>query len=204
MTCPEVVGLARTPWTSNIDAAGFDLLDVGTLKIESPNTTRSLDWQQQNSGDVYVTGNGYTGSGGSWFLYQVGQIGIYDRDFAGASPPVAAETPNAQWSMWNGADEPIGRWGYNNTSTLVVENFHHSGLTKFTNEDAAGTAIEHYVADPDGPTTALGNFVFGIDQVVGAGQDNYVLTYDNAGGQISLEPSTGGGLDDELLHYWFA
>ena len=186
---------ALTPWTANIDAAGFDLLDVGTLKIESPNTLRSLDWQQQNSGDVYVTGNGYTGSGGSWWLYQVGQIGIYDRDFAGASPPLASETPAAQWSMWNGADEPIGRWGFNNSSTLVLENFHHSGLTSLTNEDAAGTTITHYAADPDGPTTALGNFVFGIDQVIGVGQDNYVLTYDNSAGQISLEASTGGGTD---------
>jgi hypothetical protein len=39
----------------------------------------------------------------------------------------------------------------------------------------------------------LGNFVFDGDQTVGAGQDNYVLTYDNAGGLISLEAATGGG-----------
>lgn len=39
----------------------------------------------------------------------------------------------------------------------------------------------------------LGNFVFDGDQTVGAGQDNYVLTYDNAGGLISLEAAAGGG-----------
>ena len=40
----------------------------------------------------------------------------------------------------------------------------------------------------------VGNFVFDADQTVGAGQDNYVLTYDNASGLISLEASaTGGG-----------
>lgn len=38
-----------------------------------------------------------------------------------------------------------------------------------------------------------GNFVFDADQTVGAGQDNYVLTYDNATGLISLEASAGGG-----------
>jgi hypothetical protein len=38
-----------------------------------------------------------------------------------------------------------------------------------------------------------GNYNFDIDQTVGAGQDNYVLTYDNADGQISLEPAPGGG-----------
>jgi len=42
-------------------------------------------------------------------------------------------------------------------------------------------------------TTALlsaGSFAFDIDQTVGAGQDNYVLTYDNGTGEISLEESS--------------
>lgn len=38
----------------------------------------------------------------------------------------------------------------------------------------------------------LGNFTFDADQTVGAGQDNYVLTYDNGTGLISLEASAGG------------
>ena len=44
-------------------------------------------------------------------------------------------------------------------------------------------------------TTALftvGNYSFDIDQTVGAGQDNYVLTYDNASGLISLEAAGAG------------
>ncbi len=40
----------------------------------------------------------------------------------------------------------------------------------------------------------LGNFKFDVDQTVGSGQDNYVLTYDNSTGKISLEGSSGGGL----------
>jgi len=39
---------------------------------------------------------------------------------------------------------------------------------------------------------SLGNFKFDADQSVGAGQDNYVLTYDNSGGLISLEEAGGG------------
>jgi len=38
----------------------------------------------------------------------------------------------------------------------------------------------------------LGNFKFDADQSVGAGQDNYVLTYDNSAGKISLEAAAGG------------
>jgi len=39
----------------------------------------------------------------------------------------------------------------------------------------------------------LGNFIFDVDQSVGVGQDNNVLTYDNSTGKISLEASSGGG-----------
>lgn len=37
------------------------------------------------------------------------------------------------------------------------------------------------------------NYTFDIDQSVGAGQDDYVLTYDDASGQIRLETGGGGG-----------
>lgn len=40
---------------------------------------------------------------------------------------------------------------------------------------------------------SLGNFTFDADQTVGSGQDNYVLTYDDASGTISLEEASGGG-----------
>jgi hypothetical protein len=48
--------------------------------------------------------------------------------------------------------------------------------------------------DPNGTGDVnVGNFKFDADQTVGAGQDNYVLTYDNSGGKISLEAAGGGG-----------
>ena len=48
--------------------------------------------------------------------------------------------------------------------------------------------------EPNGTgNVLLGNFEFDVDQTVGAGQDNYVLTYDNATGHISLEEAGGGG-----------
>ena len=39
----------------------------------------------------------------------------------------------------------------------------------------------------------VGNYVFNVDQTVGAGQDNYVLTYDHGSGEILLEAAAGGG-----------
>ena len=39
----------------------------------------------------------------------------------------------------------------------------------------------------------LGNFTFDADQSVGAGQDNYVMTYNQSTLSLSLEPASGGG-----------
>jgi len=40
---------------------------------------------------------------------------------------------------------------------------------------------------------SLGNFTFDADQSVGAGQDNYLLTYDHSTTSISLEAAPAGG-----------
>ena len=56
--------------------------------------------------------------------------------------------------------------------------------------------------DPNGTGNVLiGNYEFDADQSVGSGQDDYVLTYDNSTGHISLEAAaaagaTGGGSDE--------
>jgi hypothetical protein len=42
----------------------------------------------------------------------------------------------------------------------------------------------------------LGTLTFDGDQTVGAGQDNYVLTYDNGTGKISLEAAAAGGISN--------
>ena len=48
--------------------------------------------------------------------------------------------------------------------------------------------------DPNGTgNVVIGNFTFDADQSVGAAQDNFVLTYDNSSGLISLEAASGGG-----------
>ena len=44
----------------------------------------------------------------------------------------------------------------------------------------------------------LGTMEFDSDQTIGAGQDNYVLTYDDSTGLISLEAAAGGGAASSL------
>lgn len=56
--------------------------------------------------------------------------------------------------------------------------------------------------DPNGTgNVVVGNFTFDADQTVGAGQDNYVLTYDNSSGLISLEASAGGGSGSSYIEH---
>ena len=52
---------------------------------------------------------------------------------------------------------------------------------------------------PDGTgNVTLGTLTFDADQVIGVGQDNYALTYDNGTGLISLEAPPSGELVDDL------
>ena len=56
--------------------------------------------------------------------------------------------------------------------------------------------------DPNGSgNVVIGNFSFDADQSVGAGEDNYVLTYDNSSGLISLEASAGGGSGSSYIEH---
>lgn len=55
------------------------------------------------------------------------------------------------------------------------------------------TANGNIDIEPNGTgNVLLGNYTFDADQTVGAGQDDYVLTYDNGTGLISLEAAAGG------------
>lgn len=53
------------------------------------------------------------------------------------------------------------------------------------------------VLNPNGTgNIVIGPYTFDGDQTVGAGQDNYVLTYNNATGLTTLEPAPGAGSGD--------
>jgi hypothetical protein len=66
--------------------------------------------------------------------------------------------------------------------------------TSVTQHEAALTLTEAQVETALSAATAFtaNNYVFNVNQTVGAGQDNYVLTYDNGTGEIGLEAAGGG------------
>src|SRR6056300_571862 len=76
---------------------------------------------------------------------------------------------------------------------LQVDNINING-NSIISTDTAGDII----LDPN--TTGnvfIGNFEFDADQSIGAGQDNYVLTYDNTGGTIQLEALPGTSISSD-------
>lgn len=61
-------------------------------------------------------------------------------------------------------------------------------------QDIVSTSNADIDIIPDGTGDVnLGNFKFDVDQSVGSGQDDYVLTYNHSTGKISLEAASGGG-----------
>ena len=60
-------------------------------------------------------------------------------------------------------------------------------------QSIVSTSNADIVLTPDGTgNVTLGTLTFDADQTVGAGQDDYVLTYDDASGTIVLEATAGG------------
>ena len=62
-----------------------------------------------------------------------------------------------------------------------------------SNEIRSTTVNGNIVVQPNGTgNVKLGTLEFDADQSLGSGQDNYVLTYDNSSGLISLEEASAG------------
>ena len=77
-----------------------------------------------------------------------------------------------------------------NKTLTIVGTGTGSGTSSLLCEDSGGTTRAEV---KDNGEASLGNYLFDSSATVGAGQDDYVLTYDYATGKIGLEASAGGG-----------
>jgi len=79
----------------------------------------------------------------------------------------------------------------NDTNPALSGNLNTTGFKIVTSSNA------NIDLEPNGTgNVLLGNYTFDVDQTVGFGQDNYVLTYDHSAGHISLEAAAGGGISN--------
>ena len=100
------------------------------------------------------------------------------------------------WVLMVDSTEPTGmKWALSPSTELVNDTTPQLGgnLDVQTRIITTSTTDGSITLTPDGTgDVVLGTMTFDADQVIGAGQDNYVMTYDNGTGKISLEAAAGG------------
>ena len=90
--------------------------------------------------------------------------------------------------------ETVTNAGASTVNTITVGAVNTDGLNLVDNNISTTRSNDNINLIPNGTgNVALGNLVFDADQVVGSGQDNYILTYDDASGTIRLEANAGSG-----------
>ena len=88
-----------------------------------------------------------------------------------------------------------GKLLFNNHSELKLD----ADLDLSMNKIYTTAFNSDIILDPNGTgDVKLGNYTLDGDQSVGAGQDNYVLTYDHSAAKIGLEAAPSGGANTNL------
>ncbi len=151
---------------------------AGTVAIRWNETTDK--WEFTNDGSTYND----IGAGGG---------GGIDNVVEDLTPQLGGQLDVNGFALGDGTLELL-------TFTETASAVNHINLTNATTTNAptvgaAGddTDVGLILAAKGTGNISVGNFTFDADQTVGAGQDNYVLTYDDALGTIQLEAATGGG-----------
>lgn len=198
-------GGSQTPWTGDVDAAGYDLtnLEELTLKQAGDDYTVTFNltsgWMEINQAgaDANVFGTGIYAKG-------VSEIGIYDTGQATvSSPPVSTDIYAAYNTIYTENDDVLAYWGFwdGDRADFQIGCNVRGGKLQFEALNDAGSGFTMIEADAQAQTVALRNFVFDVDQTVGASQDDYVLTYDDSAGTIGLEAAPSGGFAAYPAHF---
>ena len=158
--------------------------------------TNKWDLQANAGGWLSVTaGSAATGV----YLYGAQDFGIYATETGViADPPAQGNDYLVNYTIYDSNDNVIGIMGFSDStqSVLSLGNEVRSGPMQFYTYDSAGAEVNWCFFDPDTGTDgllSLGNYDIDVFQTVGAGQDGYVLTYDNGTGLVSLEAAPGAG-----------
>lgn len=197
--------------TYSIVTPGTGLAFDGTTIDVSANTTLSV---ADNSSDVELKVTGPSGVQSSAITFDAGsnitltETGNNTISIAASS---GASTLNELGDVTidgSGANKYLVRNTGNSSYVNQDLDISHDAtpmlggnLDVATHQIVTSASNRDIVLQPNGSgNVLLGNFTFDVDQTVGVGQDNYVLTYDHAGGsgsKISLEPaSTASGTVD--------
>ena len=182
--------------TSRTSAASTASANIVTsISGSNTNTTKGIDITASNtsSGTVWGTQADISTSGTSNL---VGHEVLIDTSGSGTITANAAYYVNqldaggttTVSNAYGFLSDGVGGAGTTTNAYHVYLTAHSSGTNKYGIYQAGASDENFFAGD-----TTIGQLKFDASQTVGAGQDNYVLTYDNATGKISLEASAGGG-----------
>ena len=193
------------------DAGGIALTDISVGAEGTPSGDGSLAYDNSTGVFTYtppvdITGNSATATALQTARNIAGQsfdgtanitIGINDLsdvDTTGILNDKILKY-NSTSGNWEIADDSTGAGGL---ASLIDDTTPQLGGDLDVNGNSiVSTSNGNITLTPNGTgDVVLGTMTFDADQTIGAGQDNYVLTYDNATGKISLEAAAAGGLAD--------
>jgi hypothetical protein len=189
--------------TSNISSGG-NVSATGALSAATLSATGNVtiggtflvsgNYQSTTDGGTYLTVGGLVIPVGTTVQEPTGQAGMIRYD----------STTNAvRWhngTVW--ADLSSGGGGLSDVVDDLTPQL--GGSLDVNGQKIVSVTNGNIDIEPNGTgNVLLGNFTFDADQTVGVGQDNYVLTYDNGTGLISLE-AAAGGLPAEVSITWTA
>ena len=194
------------------DAGGIALTDLSVTAEGTPSGDGSISYNNTTGEFTYtppvdITGNSATATAlqtarniaGVSFdgtaNIAIGINNLSDVDTTGVANDKILKY-NSTSGNWEIADDSTGAGGL---ASLVDDTTPQLGGDLDVNGKRiiSANTNQDIVLDPSGTgDVVLGTMRFDVDQTIGAGQDNYVLTYDDATGKISLEASAGGGLTD--------
>ena len=210
---------ATTISSSESTKAYVDTLISGTdtmhYKGDYNASTNSPDLDSPTAGTVFTGDTYYVATAGTAFFSETLVIG--DLLISQVDDPSTVD----DWVVFQQSTELAtdlspqlgGQLDINGNSigdgTLELLSFSEtaSAVNELTITNAATTGAPQLSATGDDTTidldlqpkgsgnVVLGNYTLDGDQTVGVGQDNYVLTYDDATGNISLEVAAAGGGD---------
>tara|TARA_R100001463_G_scaffold46358_1_gene94881 strand:- start:703 stop:4827 length:4125 start_codon:yes stop_codon:yes gene_type:complete len=165
--------------SGDIEVNDNNIYNAGSITADAFNAITGVDWFggfHANRSTAFRLNNTTTGD----------VITIDTTTSSGAGNDVKF-TGNV--NTYFSSDRP---WTFSNSATFTGAGITVDNLT-INDNIVSSSSNADIILDPGGTgDVKLGNFLFDADQSVGAGQDNYVLTYDNSSGKITLEESQGG------------
>lgn len=192
----------------DLDALTLDITnasDIEALNLSFFESTRTHARKLTTDDSFWLSTNDGRNAApvGMYFEYTT-ELGIYS-DITVADPAIeATAVPFAFYTMYGDLGAPLlGYWGFVDAPEMEFQNSIRSANIQFKGTDAAGGTVLMVDSDPITGTTihlglVAGNYDFNITETVGAGQDNFVLTYDNGTGKIGLEAVSAGAEANDL------